>query len=53
MAKRKSLCDKVKKLKQKGKFAVVKYDKIYSNEFEIIGDNLYKEISKLFIFYRF
>lgn len=38
MAKRKSLCGKVKKLRQQGKFAVVKYDKICSNEFEIIGE---------------
>ena len=33
MAIRKSLWDEVKKLKQQGKYAVIKHDKIYSSEF--------------------
>ena len=33
MATRKSLWDEVKKLQQQGKYALIKYDKIYSSEF--------------------
>ena len=33
MAIRKSLWDEVKKVQQQGKYAVIKYDKIYSSEF--------------------
>ena len=35
---RKSLLDQVKKLRPQGKYAVIKYDKIYSSEFEIIRE---------------